>query len=97
MNYCIYTTEELREEVKDAKKTYEQDKESALYAQRCLAKSELAYYQAKVALLEREEKEGKKVEVKHYEKAFDKRMGLPKEVLDSIFKVREINYYNEEI
>lgn len=78
MNYDYYTLEELREDVKDYKKIYEQDKENAINAQKDLMKSELEYYQAKVALLEREAEEKESA----------------KNVVDSIFKVREINYYD---
>ncbi len=51
--YETYNIVELEEEVIDLKKTYEQDRENALQAQKYLAKSELEYFKAKAALLER--------------------------------------------
>ncbi len=52
MDYTNYTLEELKEEVKDAARVYEQDKENALQAQKEVVKSELNYFKAKIALLE---------------------------------------------
>ncbi len=52
-NYDSYSDEELREEILDRQRTYEADRECALNAQKDLAKSELEYYKAKIALLER--------------------------------------------
>ncbi len=52
-NYDSYSDEELSEEVRDRHRTYEADRECALNAQKYLAKSELEYYKAKIALLER--------------------------------------------
>lgn len=81
MNYNCFTLEELKEEVKDNERTYKQDREQAIDAQKWLAKSEGEYRRARIALLEREQKE------REQKKAV-------KKAVDSIFQIREINYYN---